>query len=104
MPHTGRTPHAAVAVHDRYQHRVVQLDALGSEIWLRIDGLTLLRDIALDIAGQSGQPVEAVLRKATAMTGIMIGEGLVHLGLEPEPQPYHLQICMASMCSAELMM
>jgi hypothetical protein len=82
----------AVAVHDRYQHRVVQLDALGSEIWLRIDGLTLLRDIALDIAGQSGQPIEMVLRKATAMTGIMIGEGLVHLGLEPEPQPYHLAV------------
>ena len=82
----------AVAVHDRYQHRVVRLDALGSEIWLRIDGLTRLRDIALDIAGHSGQPLEAMLRKATAMTGILIGEGLVHLGLEPEPLPYHLTV------------
>ena len=82
----------AVAVHDRYQHRVVRLDALGSEIWLRIDGVTRLRDIALDIAGHSGQPLEAMLRKATAMTGILIGEGLAFLSLEPEPLPYHLTV------------
>jgi hypothetical protein len=80
----------AVAVHDRYQGRMVKLDPLGSEIWLRIDGITLLGDIALDIAGQNGQPVNEVLRNVTAMTGILIGEGLVHLTLEPELQPYHL--------------
>ena len=45
----------AVAVFDRYQHRIVRLDPLGSEIWLRMDGMTSLRDIALDIAGQRGQ-------------------------------------------------
>ena len=69
---------------------MVKLDPLGSEIWLRIDGITLLGDIALDIAGQNGQPVNEVLRNVTAMTGILIGEGLVHLTLEPEVQPYHL--------------
>lgn len=80
----------AVAVHDRYQGRMVKLDSLGSEIWLRIDGLTLLADIALDIAGQNGQPVNEVMRNVAAMTGILIGEGLVHLDLEPKEQPYHL--------------
>jgi len=80
----------AVAVHDRYQGRMVKLDPLGSEIWLRIDGITLLGEIALDIAGQSGQPINDVVRNVTAMTGILIGEGLVHLTLEPEAQPYHL--------------
>ena len=82
----------AVAVQDRYQNRVVRLDALGSEIWLRIDGMTRLREIAQDIAGQTGQPLEDVLRQATAMTGILIGEGLVHLSLTPEPLPYHLAL------------
>ena len=79
-----------VAVFDRYQHRIVKLDPLGSEIWLRMDGMTTLRDIALDIAGQRGQTPNVVLRDSTAMLGILIGEGLAHLGLEPEPMPYHL--------------
>ncbi len=82
----------AVAVFDRYQKRIVRLDALGSEIWLRIDGITRLRDIASDIAGQRGESLNTVLRDATAMTGILIGEGLVHLSLEPEPLPYHLAL------------
>lgn len=82
----------AVAVFDRYQKRIVRLDALGSEIWLRIDGLTQLRAIASDIAGQRGEALNDVLRDATAMTGILIGEGLVHLSLEPEPLPYHLAL------------
>jgi hypothetical protein len=82
----------AVAVIDRYQKRVVRLDSLGSDIWLRMDGLTLLRDIASDIAGQRGQALANTLHEATAMTGILIGEGLAHLSLEPEPLPYHLAI------------
>ena len=82
----------AVAVHDRYQNRVVRLDPLGSEIWLRMDGLTPLREIALDIAGHGGQPVNDILRNVMAMTGILIGEGLAHLSLGPEPLPYHLAV------------
>lgn len=82
----------AVAVFDRYQKRIVRLDALGSEIWLRIDGITRLREIASDIAGQRGEALNEILRDATAMTGILIGEGLVHLSLEPEPLPYHLSL------------
>lgn len=81
-----------VAVQDRYQKRVVRLDALGSEIWLRIDGVTRLREIAQDIAGQTGQSLDILLPQATAMTGILIGEGLVHLSLSPEPLPYHLAL------------
>ncbi len=82
----------AVAVYDRYQNRVVTLDSLGSEIWLRIDGLTLLRDIAADIAGRTGRPLTALLRESVAMTGIMIGEGLVYLAVEADLQPYHLAL------------
>ncbi len=82
----------AVAVYDRYQHRVVTLDALGSEIWLRIDGLTTLRDIATDIAGRTGRPLPELLRLSTAMAGILIGEGLIHLSLEAQAQPYHLAV------------
>jgi hypothetical protein len=82
----------AVTVHDRYRNRMVRLDSFASEIWLRIDGITQLRDIASDIAGLSGQPLEPILRNATAMTGILIGEGLAYLSLEPEPLPYHLAV------------
>jgi hypothetical protein len=82
----------SVAVHDRYRNRMVRLDPFASEIWLRIDGITPLRDIASDIAGRSGQPLEPLLRNAAAMTGILIGEGLAFLSLEPEPLPYHLAV------------
>jgi hypothetical protein len=82
----------AVAVLDRYQKRVVRLDPLSSEIWLRMDGLTSLRDIARDIAGQQGQVLSKTLHEATVLIGMLIGEGLVHLGLEPEPLPYHLTL------------
>jgi hypothetical protein len=82
----------AVAVFDRYQKRIVRLDALGSEIWLRMDGITPLREIASDIAGRRGESLNDILRDATAMTGILIGEGLVHLSLEPAPLPYHLAL------------
>ncbi len=80
----------AVTVHDRYRNRMVRLDPFGSELWLHMDGITRLRDIAADIAGRSGQSLADVERNATAMTGIMIGEGLVYLSLEPLLPPYHL--------------
>jgi hypothetical protein len=82
----------AVTVHDRYRNRMVKLDPFASEIWLRIDGITQLRAIASDIAGRTSQPLETILRNATAMTGILIGEGLAYLSLEPQPLAYHLAV------------
>ncbi len=82
----------AVAVQDRYRRRLVRLDPLGSEIWLRMDGLTCLREIGLDIAGHGNQPINDTLLRVMAMTGILIGEGLAHLSLEPLPLPYHLAV------------
>jgi hypothetical protein len=90
-----------VAVYDRYQRRVVTLDALGSEIWLRIDGQTTLRDIATDIAGRSGRPLLDMLRAAIAMAGIMSGEGLIYLTTEPQAHPYHLTVPRADQDPAQ---
>jgi hypothetical protein len=82
----------AVAVNDRYQKRVVRLDPLASEIWLRMDGLTMLRDIAIDIAGQRGSSLTPIQHEVIAITGILIGEGLAHLSLQAEYLPYHLAL------------
>jgi hypothetical protein len=82
----------AVAVYDRYQNRIVRLDPLASEIWLRIDGLSQVRLIASDIAGHSGRSYEDILRSTLAITGILLGEGLIYLSLQPEPLPYHLAL------------
>jgi len=71
----------AVAVYDRYQSRIVTLDALGSELWLRMDGQTTLRDMATDIAGRIGAELAETLYKAIAMTGMLSGEGLIYLAV-----------------------
>lgn len=81
---------SGVAVHNRYQDRVVMLDALGSEIWLRADGKTTLRDITLDIAGMSGQSVNVLARTAAMLCVILNSEGLLYLKDNPAPLPYHL--------------
>jgi hypothetical protein len=80
----------AVLVHDRHRNRVIHLDPLCTEIWLRIDGLTTLNDIAVDIAGQHNEPFESVARNAAAMMGMMSAEGLLYLETTPAPLPYHL--------------
>jgi len=79
-----------VAVHNRYQERVVMLDGLSSEIWLRSDGQTRLGDIARDIAGMSGQPVSVTLRAVAMLAVILNSEGLMYLKDNPAPLPYHL--------------
>ncbi len=79
-----------VAVHNRYQDRVVMLDGLSSEIWLRADGGTKLSDIARDIAGISGQPISVILRAAAMLAVILNSEGLMYLKDTPAPLPYHL--------------
>lgn len=81
-----------IAVHNRYQDRIVMLDALSSEIWLRADGKTSLRDIALDIAGVSGIPVETMLRTLSMLTVILNSEGVLYALDNPSTLPYHLTL------------
>lgn len=81
-----------VAVHNRYQNRIIMLDALGSEIWLRADGVTTLRDIAYDIAGMNGTPAEAVLRTAAILVVILNSEGILYPSHQPTTPPYHLTL------------
>jgi len=79
-----------VAVHNRYQDRVVMLDALSSEIWLRADGKTSLRDIAHDIAGMSSLSIESVQRTVSMLVVILNSEGILYQLDKPVTLPYHL--------------
>jgi hypothetical protein len=81
-----------VAVHNRYQDRVVMLDAISSEMWLRANGKTTLRDIARDIAGRSGQQVELLLITAPMLLTILSSEGVMYQLDQPAPLPYHLAL------------
>ena len=81
-----------IAVHNRYQDRVVILDDLSSEIWLRSDGQTTLRQIGHDIAGLSRLPVHAVCRTLAILVVIMNSEGVMFLSNYPDSLPYHLQL------------
>jgi hypothetical protein len=81
-----------VAVHNRYQDRVVMLDAVSSELWLRADGKTTLRDIARDMAGRSGQRIEMLLLTAPMLLTILCSEGLMYQLDQPTPLPYHLTL------------
>ena len=80
-----------VAVHNRYQDRVIMLDSLNSEIWLRADGKTTLREIASDIAGMSGLPTETMCRTVSILIVILNSEGVMFASNHPDTLPYHLQ-------------
>lgn len=79
-----------VVVHNRYQDRVVMLDALSSELWLRADGKTQLREIARDIASMSDEAVSVVSRAVSMLAVILNSEGLMYLKDTPASLPYHL--------------
>ena len=81
-----------VAVHNRYQDRVVMLDPISSELWLRANGKTTLRDIARDIAGRSGQRIEMLLITAPMLLTILSSEGVMYQLDRPAPLPYHLAL------------
>ncbi len=81
-----------VAAFNRYQNRLVMLDALASEIWLRADGVTPLRAIAGDIAGVSGTAVSALLHIVPILTVVLNSEGLLYLTERPAALPYHLTL------------
>ncbi|MAS34176.1 MAG: hypothetical protein CL610_09220 [Anaerolineaceae bacterium] len=82
----------AVAVHDRYQDRVRMLDRVASEIWLRADGETSLRDIARDIAVLGNVPIDVMYQTASILAVLMNSEGILYSSNTPETLPYHLQI------------
>lgn len=79
-----------VAALNRYQNRVIMLDALSSEIWLRADGKTTLYNIARDIAGVTGLPVNAMMRTAAILVVILNSEGVMFQTNAPAKLPYHL--------------
>lgn len=79
-----------IAVHNRYQDQIVFLDALSSEIWLRADGKTTLRDIARDISGWTRQPVEVLCKTAAMLLTILNSEGVMYQQDKPAELPYHL--------------
>lgn len=81
-----------VAVHNRYQDRIIMLDSLGSEIWLRADGTTTLREIACDIAGLWGGSVETICRACAMLIVILNSEGVLYSKNEPDNLPYHLTL------------
>jgi len=81
---------SGVAAHNRYQDRIVMLDGLSSELWLRADGTTILREIARDIAGMNGESISVVARAAAMLAVILNSEGLMYLKDNPAPLPYHL--------------
>lgn len=81
-----------VAVYNRYQKRIMMLDGLTSEFWLRADGTTSLRNIALDMAGYTGQSAEHLLRTLPAVLVVLSSEGLMYQQNNPTPPPYHLAL------------
>lgn len=81
-----------VAVHNRYENRIVLLDGLSSELWLRADGKTTLRTIARDIAGRSGQQVALLLLTAPMLLTVLSSEGLMYQLDQPGTLPYHLAL------------
>jgi hypothetical protein len=81
-----------IAVYNRYQNRVIVLDGLSSELWLRADGKTSLRTIAQDIAGWTKQPVETLSLTVPMVLTILSSEGLMYQLSHPAPIPYHLSL------------
>jgi hypothetical protein len=81
-----------VAVQNRYQNRVIMLDILSGEIWLRADGKTSLRDIARDIAGMRGVAANAMIRTVAILAVILNSEGVLFPQNQPSELPYHLTL------------
>lgn len=81
-----------VIAHNRYENRVIKLDALSSEIWLRADGKTSLREIVADIAGISAVPVATLLTTASMLVTLLNSEGVLYQKNHPTDLPYHLRL------------
>ena len=78
-----------ISVVDRRQPRVVDLDSLSAHIWLRIDGLRTLQDIADHIADRYNQPWERVRPMVQQRCSGLDESGFVVKANEPTPMPNH---------------
>ncbi|MBZ0291545.1 MAG: hypothetical protein K8L99_03165 [Anaerolineae bacterium] len=81
-----------VIAHNRYEDRVIRLDALSSEIWLRADGKTSLRDIVYDIAGVANILPKTLLSTAAMLVVLLNSEGVLYQKNHPDALPYHLSL------------
>ncbi|MCB9451688.1 MAG: hypothetical protein H6672_09625 [Anaerolineaceae bacterium] len=81
-----------IAVHNRYADRIIMLDGLTSEIWLRADGKTTLETIARDLAGWRGESLTLMLRTIPMISVILNSEGIMFQQGEPATLPYHLSL------------
>ncbi|GAB4535996.1 MAG: hypothetical protein Kow0063_20950 [Anaerolineae bacterium] len=81
-----------VTVVDRRQPRVVDLDSLGARIWLSIDGMVTLGEIADRIAERYNQPVEVTRSMVEGKCRELVEAGFVILADEPKPLPYHVSM------------
>jgi hypothetical protein len=83
---------SGVTVVDRRQPRVVDLDSLGAHIWLGIDGLRTLEEIANRIAERYNQPAERMRAMVEQKCRELVEESFVIIADEPAPLPYHVSI------------
>lgn len=81
-----------IAVHNRYEDRIIMLDGLSSELWLRADGKTTLDTIARDIAGWSKESLQLLLRAIPMLSVILNSEGILFQQDTPAELPYHLSL------------
>ena len=81
-----------ISVLDRRQPRVVDLDSLSAHIWLRIDGLRTVQDIADHIADRYNQPRERVRPLVEQRCIGLVESGFVVMASEPSSLPYHVSL------------
>ena len=83
---------SGVTVVDCRQPRVVDLDSLGAHIWLRIDGVSSLGDIANSIAERYNQSPEKTRTAVDQKCRELVEAGFVMMAAEPAPLPYHVSM------------
>jgi hypothetical protein len=83
---------SGVTVVDRRQARVVDLDSLSALIWLGIDGLHTLAEIADQIAERYNQPVRGIQTMVEQKCRKLVEEGFVIMANAPTPLPYHVSM------------
>jgi hypothetical protein len=83
---------SGVTLVDRRQPRVIDLDSLSARIWLGIDGMITLGDIADHLAERYNQPTEAIRSMVEGKCNEMVEAGFVILANEPAPLPYHVSM------------
>jgi len=83
---------SGVTLVDRREPRVVDLDSLGAHIWLRIDGVSSLGDIAGSIAERYNQSPEKTRAAVEPKCRELVEAGFVIMAAEPTPLPYHVSM------------